>query len=268
MPGHWSDAVGSIGGPSRSVERAVNPTTRHQNGSARCPSTPTPPVRLASPLRSRGPPNRACCMPWASERGPAIPPASSWSSRPRTRMALSSGPSPPSAWSSVEDGPRTSATSTRCSCSMPSRRSPATGKCPPRVRESPPVGSVTSGTKAKRPSCTWRPTLPIPTETHCGPPGPASSWAARVAGVGIGVRPAPGRLRTVSLTTSSRTPPEPIRPCSTGSAETATHCTPTPHSLPAQASTGRSSTACAPTGSPDGPYSTPYATPIRTASLV
>ena len=52
----------------------------------------------------------------------------------------------------------------------------------------------------------------------------------------------------------------PTSRCSTGSPGTATRCTTTRPSPPVAASTGRSCTACAPTGSPPGRWSRPSAT--------
>ena len=67
-------------------------------------------------------------------------------------------------------------------------------------------------------------------------------------------------------TTRSPTRPAPTRRCSTACRATATRCTPTPSSRRWPGSTARSSTGCAPTGSPAGACSTPCAAATRPCS--
>ena len=86
------------------------------------------------------------------------------------------------------------------------------------------------------------------------------SSGARAAGAATAGRPARPTCRPSGRpTTRSPTRPRPTRPSSTGSPATATRCTRTRRSRRWAASTGRSSTACAPTASPAGPCSTALA---------
>ncbi len=96
----------------------------------------------------------------------------------------------------------------------------------------------------------------------------------------VGVHPRRGRLgrrprpvgqpergpRARRPTTPSRCRPATTRRCSTACRATATRCTPTRRSRRWAASTGPSSTACAPTASPAGPCSTRCAAATRPAS--
>ena len=104
------------------------------------------------------------------------------------------------------------------------------------------------------------------TASRCSPPARAPSSGARAASAATAARRRRSRLPSGRPTTRSPTRPAPTRPCSTACRATATRCTPTPSSRRWPGSTARSSTVCAPTGSPGGACSTRCAAAIRPSS--